>query len=201
MITYLLIAITVITSVLTFGNQKLFSEAVFNPFIIDSRKQYYRFISAGFIHADWMHLLFNMYALYLFGTNVEIAFKEIFQGFGTLAYVVLYFSALIMSSMFSYFKNKENPRYNAVGASGAVSAVLFVSIILFPSQKLMIFPIPFFIPSYILGPMYLVYSYYMGRKGTDNIGHDSHLFGALWGVLFIIVLWKDALSHFVRQVF
>ena len=73
MITYLLIAITVITSVLTFGNQKLFSEAVFNPFIIDSRKQYYRFISAGFIHADWMHLLFNMYALYLFGTNVEIA--------------------------------------------------------------------------------------------------------------------------------
>jgi membrane associated rhomboid family serine protease len=142
-----------------------------------------------------------MYALYLFGTNVEIAFKEIFQGFGTLAYVVLYFSALIMSSMFSYFKNKENPRYNAVGASGAVSAVLFVSIILFPSQKLMIFPIPFFIPSYILGPMYLVYSYYMGRKGTDNIGHDSHLFGALWGVLFIIVLWKDALSHFVRQVF
>ena len=103
--------------------------------------------------------------------------------------------------MFSFYKHKENPNYNAIGASGAVSAVLFVSIILFPSQRLMIFPIPFFIPSYILGPLYLWYSYYMGRKGMDNIGHDAHFFGAVWGVLFIVLLWKDALSHFIRQVF
>ncbi|MEN9447937.1 MAG: hypothetical protein RJA25_1227 [Bacteroidota bacterium] len=201
MITNLLIALTVISSFLAFNNQVLFSNCVFNPYIIEKRKQYYRFVTAGFIHADWMHLLFNMYALYLFGSNVEIAFKEIFQQLGTVLYIALYFSALIMSAMFSFYKHKENPNYNAIGASGAVSAVLFVSIILFPSQRLMIFPIPFFIPSYILGPLYLWYSYYMGRKGMDNIGHDAHFFGAVWGVLFIVLLWKDALSHFIRQVF
>ena len=201
MITNLLIALTVISSFLAFNNQVLFSNCVFNPYIIEKRKQYYRFITAGFIHADWMHLLFNMYALYLFGSNVEIAFKEIFQQLGTVLYIALYFSALIMSAMFSFYKHKEYPNYNAIGASGAVSAVLFVSIILFPSQRLMIFPIPFFIPSYILGPLYLWYSYYMGRKGMDNIGHDAHFFGAVWGVLFIVLLWKDALSHFIRQVF
>ena len=201
MITNLLIALTVISSFLAFNNQVLFSNCVFNPYIIEKRKQYYRFITAGFIHADWMHLLFNMYALYLFGSNVEIAFKEIFQQLGTVLYIALYFSALIMSAMFSFYKHKENPNYNAIGASGAVSAVLFVSIILFPSQRLMIFPIPFFIPSYILGPLYLWYSYYMGRKGMDNIGHDAHFFGALWGVLYIVVLWKDALGHFVHQLF
>jgi len=201
MITNLLIALTVISSFLAFNNQVLFSNCVFNPYIIEKRKQYYRFITAGFIHADWMHLLFNMYALYLFGSNVEIAFKEIFQQLGTVLYIALYFSALIMSAMFSFYKHKENPNYNAIGASGAVSAVLFVSIILFPSQRLMIFPIPFFISSYILGPLYLWYSYYMGRKGMDNIGHDAHFFGAVWGVLFIVLLWKDALSHFIRQVF
>lgn len=201
MITNLLIALTVISSFLAFNNQVLFSNCVFNPYIIEKRKQYYRFITAGFIHADWMHLLFNMYALYLFGSNVEIAFKEIFQQLGTVLYIALYFSALIMSAMFSFYKHKENPNYNAIGASGAVSAVLFVSIILFPSQRLMIFPIPFFIPSYILGPLYLWYSYYMGRKGMDNIGHDAHFFGAVWGVLFIVLLWKDALSHFIWQVF
>jgi membrane associated rhomboid family serine protease len=142
-----------------------------------------------------------MYALYLFGSNVELAFKEIFQQLGTAVYIGLYFSSLVMSASFSYFKHKENPRYNAVGASGAVSAVLFASIVLFPTQQLMIFPIPFFLPSYILGPLYLAYSYYMGRRGQDNIGHDAHFFGALWGMLFVLLLWRDALSHFIEQVF
>ncbi len=200
MITYLIIAITVISSLLAFGNQMLMSNCIFNPYVIDKKKQYYRFITSGFIHADLMHLFFNMYALYLFGSNVELAFKEIFNDSGTTLYISLYFSALIMSASFSYFKHKENPQYNALGASGAVSAILFVSIILYPTQELMIFPIPFFIPSYILGPLYLLYSYYMGRKGLDNIGHDAHFFGALWGVLFIALLWRDAIRHFLQQL-
>jgi membrane associated rhomboid family serine protease len=201
MITYIIIAITVISSILAFGNQVLMSNCIFNPYVIDKRKQYYRFITSGFIHADLMHLFFNMYALYLFGLNVELALTDIFNDAGPYLYVALYFSALIMSATFSYFKHKDNPQYNALGASGAVSAILFVSIILYPTQKLMIFPIPFFIPSYILGPLYLVYSYYMGRKGTDNIGHDAHFFGALWGVLFIVLLWRDAIRHFLQQLF
>lgn len=201
MITYIIIAITVISSILAFGNQPLMSNCIFNPYVIDKRKQYYRFITSGFIHADLMHLFFNMYALYLFGLNVELALTEIFNDLGPYLYVALYFSALIMSATFSFFKHEDNPRYNALGASGAVSAILFVSIILYPTQKLMIFPIPFFIPSYILGPAYLLYSYYMGRKGTDNVGHDAHFFGALWGVLFIVLLLRDAIRHFFQQLF
>jgi len=201
MITYIIIAITVISSILAFGNQALMSNCIFNPYVIDKRKQYYRFISSGFIHADLMHLFFNMYAMYLFGLNVETALTQIFNDAGPYLYVGLYFSALIMSATFSYFKHKDNPQYNALGASGAVSAILFVSIVLYPTQKLMIFPIPLFIPSYILGPLYLVYSYYMGRKGTDNVGHDAHFFGALWGVLFIVLLWRDAIRHFLQQLF
>ena len=200
MITYIIIAITVISSILAFGNQALMSNCIFNPYVIDKRKQYYRFITSGFIHADLMHLFFNMYALYLFGLNVEVALTQIFNDAGPYLYVGLYFSALIMSATFSYFKHKDNPQYNALGASGAVSAILFVSIVLYPTQKLMIFPIPFFIPSYILGPLYLLYSYYMGRKGTDNVGHDAHFFGALWGILFILLLWRDAIRNFIQQL-
>ncbi len=176
------------------------SELIFNPFVIHNRKQYYRFLTAGLIHADFFHLLFNMYALYLFGSLVENSMDIIFPGLGSWLYILLYVSALIMSSMYAYNKHKENPSYNALGASGAVSAILFASIIIYPAQKLMIFPIPFFIPSYILGPLYLVYSYYMSKKGMDNIGHDAHLFGAIWGILFMVVLWRDALSNFISQL-
>lgn len=201
MITYIIIGITAITSFLAFNNQKLVSDLIFNPFVIHNRKQYYRFITAGLIHADMFHLFFNMYALYLFGSIVETSFSYIFPGLGTLLYIVLYVSALIMSATFSYFKHKENPAYNALGASGAVSAILFASIIIFPSQELMIIPIPIPVKSYILGPLYLLYSYYMGRRGGDNIGHDAHFFGALWGVLFVVLLWHDALSNFINQIF
>lgn len=201
MITYILIAISVACSLYAFGNERFLSATIFNPYVIDKRKQYYRFITAGFIHADMLHLFFNMYALYLFGRIVEMAFAVLFPGIGNLMYIGLYLSALVMSSMFSFYQHKENPGYNALGASGAVSAVLFASILIYPTQKLMIFPIPFFIPSYIVGPLYLVYSYYMGRKNLDNIGHDAHFFGALWGILLTVLLWRDALKNFIEQVF
>ncbi|MCC6515982.1 MAG: rhomboid family intramembrane serine protease [Chitinophagales bacterium] len=201
MITYILIGITVVVSVLAFNNQKLLSDFMFNPYVIHQRNQYQRFITAGFIHGDFFHLFFNMYALFLFGTIVEQAFEILFPGYGNLLYIALYFSGLIMSSTFSYYKHKNNPRYNALGASGAVAAVMFACIIIYPSQKLMIMPIPFFIPSYIVGPLYLIYSYYMSKKGMDNIGHDAHFFGAIWGVIFVVLLWKEAIPNFIAQVF
>ena len=200
MITFIIIGITVVTSLLAFNNQKLMSNFIFNPFVIQSRKEYYRFITAGLIHADMFHLFFNMYALYLFGSIVEDALEVIFPGLGVVLYIALYVSALIMSSTFSFYKHKENPGYNALGASGAVSAVMFASIIIYPTREYMIMPIPFFIPSYILGPLYLAYSYYMSKKGLDNIGHDAHFFGALWGILFILLLWHDAISNFIQQL-
>lgn len=201
MITYIIIGFTVIISLLAFYNPNIQSKLIFNPYLIYHEKQYYRFISSGFIHADFFHLGFNMYALYLFGTIVEAFFPIIFPECGTTLYILLYISALIMSALFSYYKHKDNPHYNALGASGAVSAVLFASIILYPAQKLMIFPIPIFLPSYVIGPLYLAYSYYMGKKGMDNIGHDAHFFGAIWGVLFVVTLWHQAIPNFIKQVF
>jgi membrane associated rhomboid family serine protease len=200
MITYIIIGITVIISLLAFNYENLMPGLVFNPYVIDKRNQYYRFITSGFIHADMMHLFFNMYALFLFGGIVENKLFELFGMSGMWLFAGLYISALFMSSTFSFYKHRENPHYNALGASGAVSAVLFASIIIYPTQELMIFPIPFFIPSYILGPLYLAYTYYMSNKNLDNIGHDAHFFGALWGILFIVVLWHDALSNFLAQL-
>ncbi len=201
MITYILIGITVLISLMSFSNETLMSKLIFNPYVIDKRNQYYRFITAGFIHADFFHLFFNMYALFLFGGIVENKLIDLFGINGIWIYLLLYISALVMSSTFSYYKYKENPHYNALGASGAVSAVLFASIIIYPSMKLMIMPIPIPISSYILGPLYLAYSYYMGRNGKDNIGHDAHFFGAIWGIIFILILWHDAIPNFIAQVF
>ncbi|MCB9033985.1 MAG: rhomboid family intramembrane serine protease [Chitinophagales bacterium] len=201
-ITYGIIIVTVITSLMAFNNRATMSKLIFNPYVIHTNKDYSRFISSGFIHADFMHLFFNMYALYLFGGIVEQSFKSqyIFGNKGNLMYIILYISGLIMSSVYSYFKHKNNPAYNALGASGAVSAIVFCSIILYPTNKLMIFPIPFFMPAYILGVGYLLYSFFMGRRANDNIGHDAHFYGAVWGILFIVLLWKPALGNFIAQL-
>ena len=204
MITYIIIAITVISSILAFGNQALMSNCMFNSYVINKRKQYYRFITAGFIHADLFHLAFNMFTLYFFGSNVEYLFGKIFQGYGGIMYIALYVSGLIMSSTFSFYKHKDNPHYNALGASGAISAVLFCSVILLPNDGIGIMPFVLIwkegIPAYIFGPLYLTYCVYMSKQGMDNIGHDAHFFGALWGVLFILLLWRDAIRNFIQQL-
>jgi membrane associated rhomboid family serine protease len=200
MVTIAIIIITVITSLLAFSNQNILRQSIFNPYVIQNRNQYYRFLTSGLIHADFFHLAFNMYAFYLFGRIVELSFSTIFPGFGELMYISLYVSGLIMSQTYSFFKHREDPRYNALGASGAVSAVIFCSILLYPTQGIMIFPIPFFIPAYVFGPLYLFYSWYMSKRGMDNIGHDAHFFGALWGILFILLSWYEVIPHFFQQL-
>lgn len=201
MITIILIAITSLISLSAFNNAQTLQNFMFNAYVISRKKQWYRFFSSGLIHADIMHLFFNMYALYLFGSIVEqfMVFKYGMVS-GRLLYLVLYISAIAVSSIPDYNKHKDNPRYNALGASGAVSAIIFACIVLYPNQGIMIFPIPFFIPSYIFGPLYIAYSYYMAQKNIDNIGHNAHLFGALYGLIFIFVVYRDALSHFINQI-
>lgn len=200
MVTIGIIIITVITSLMAFNNGQLMAGAMFNPYVIRNRRQYYRFLTSGLIHADFFHLGFNMYAFYLFGRIVESSFTYIFEGLGAVMYGALYISGLVMSQTFSYYKHRDDPRYNALGASGAVSAVIFCSILLYPTQGIMIFPIPFYIPAYIFGPLYLFYSWYMGKRGMDNIGHDAHFFGALWGLLFILLAWPETIPHFIEQL-
>lgn len=201
MITYILIGITVVVSLLAFNDENLKSKLLFYPVAVNRAQQYYRFITSGFVHSNFFHLFFNMYALYLFGRMVEDKLVDLYGIFGLVAFLALYISALFMSDTYSYLKHKDNPSFSSLGASGAVAAVLFASIIIYPTEKYMIMPIPIFLPSYILGPIYLAYSYYMSDKNLDNIEHNAHFFGAIWGIIFILILWHDAIPNFIAQVF
>jgi len=161
-LTYAIMAITGITSFMAFSNSSLKSRLLFHPHTIKRQGQWDRFLGHGFIHSGWAHLIFNMVTMYFFGKNVEIAFKAFFgQTMGSVHFLLLYFLGMILASVYSYFKHQDNPGYAALGASGAVSAALFASILIYPGSSLMIFPLPIPIPAIIFGPLYLAYSVYM----------------------------------------
>jgi membrane associated rhomboid family serine protease len=191
-VTNLIIAITAIISIIAFGNRELFRRLAFNAYDIKHFKNSYRFLSYALIHADWIHLLINMMVLYSFGQVTESYYGMHFGMKGILYYGLLYIGGTALSTLPSYGKHKDDFSYTAVGASGAVSAVLFASIVFVPLGKIMIFPIPIGIPAIIFGPLFLIYSAYMNKKNIDNVGHDAHFWGAIFGFVFTVVL-KPAL--------
>lgn len=198
-LTLAIIVITGITSYQAFNNPELYGKLIFNPYTINKRKEWYRFWSYGLLHANWIHLALNLFVLYGFGMSVEMTYKALFGPIGTLYYLLLYVFGLLASTLYDYFKHRENWHYNAVGASGAVSAVLFAAILFQPTQILLIYGIiP--IPAVIGGGLYLAYSYYMARRGRDNIGHDAHFWGAVWGFVFTAALDYRLLWSFWVQV-
>lgn len=200
MITYIIIAITTIISFLAFSNHELVNKGVFNPFAIAKNKDFKRFITHGFLHADINHLLFNMLSLYFFGPYVEIEFQEKFGNLGSYIYVFFYLSAIVVSSIYSFFKNKENVNYNALGASGAISSIIFASIIFSPLSKIYLFFIPIGIPAYIFGPIYLIISGLLAKRGGGGIAHDAHFFGALYGIIFTIIAIPNSIKDFIQQI-
>lgn len=189
---YTLAIITVIISYGAFQDQSLKHKFLFVPALIKERgnSELYRFITNGFIHADWMHLGFNMYVLYMFGPMIEGAYGAAFGEIaGRLLFLVMYFLGIIVSSIPSYIKHQDFYGYSALGASGAISAVVFSLIFFAPWGGIGIIFIPgFSLPSWIMGILYLAYSSYMSKRGTDNIGHDAHFAGAVWGFLFTLAL-------------
>jgi len=187
-VTIVIVIITVIVSLLAFNNREIFRRLAFNAYDIKHFKNSYRFLSYALIHADWIHLLVNMMVLYSFGRIVEAYYQIYFGIKGILYYVLLYVGGTALSTLPSYGKHKDDYSYTAVGASGAVSAVVFASIIFDPLSKIYIFLIPIGIPAIIFGILYLIYSAYMGKKNIDNIGHDAHFWGAIFGFVFTIVL-------------
>ena len=194
-------AITALVSYKAFQDSSLKWRFMFNAYEIKRKKEWYRFFSHGLIHADWVHLGLNIYVLYLFGGKVEHEFiKEFGMVRGIVNYLLLYIGGLVVSSFYSYAKHQDNPNYNSLGASGAVSAVVFASIALFPMDKLGIILIPFYIPGVIFGALYLLYSNYMAKKQMDNIGHDAHFWGALFGFVITFVFNPSLLSSFVNQI-
>lgn len=188
-ITLIIVIITAIVSFTAFTNGKVYDDLIFYPPAVTYQKQWYRFFSCGLIHADWAHLIFNMWALYMFGEVLERYFTEIFYEKGKIFFLLLYISSLFFCLLPTYTKHKDDSNYRSLGASGAVSAVIFASIMLSPIQGIGIIFIPgIYIPGFIFGALYLIVSSYLDRRGGGNINHSAHIWGALYGIAFLIVM-------------
>lgn len=185
-ITILLIAVNVLVSLLGFSNASFVDKTILWPYRIKRERQYYRMITSGFLHADFVHLFFNMFTLFFFGRNIEIYFSYYGLG-GQLTYLLLYFTALIVSDISSYLKHKDNHQYQALGASGAVSAVVFAAIVFDPWGAIYLYG-AIKISATIYAVLFIVYCVYMGKRGQDNVNHDAHLWGSVYGLVFTLIL-------------
>jgi len=199
-ITLVIIIITVVVSLRALSSIGTFDKLKFNAYAINNNREWYRFFTHAFIHADWIHLLVNMFVLYSFGSMVEEFFKFHFGSRAILYYLTLYVGSVVVSSIPSYEKHRNNAYYNAVGASGAVSAVLFASILFYPTGKIIMLFLPVPIPSFIFGILYLIYSAYMAKKNVDNIGHDAHFYGAVFGFVITILFRPKLFMIFIDQI-
>ncbi|MEO6405465.1 MAG: rhomboid family intramembrane serine protease [Ferruginibacter sp.] len=185
-VTIILIAANVISSLIGFYNTTYMDKAIMWPYVVKRKNQYHRFVSSGFLHADFMHLFFNMFTLFFFGASVERHFMAHGLG-GNAAYLLLYFTALIVSDIPTYIKHKDNYNYKALGASGAVSAIVFASIVFDPWSSLYLYG-AIKLSALVFAVLYIVYCVYMGRKSNDNVNHDAHLWGAIYGLVFTLLL-------------
>ena len=165
-------------------------DLIFYPPAITERNQWYRLFTCGFIHADFSHLIFNMMSMYMFGKFVENSFEEIFQEKGKLAYLGLYVLGLGASILPTYLKNKYNYHYRSLGASGAVSAVVFAGLFIAPTITVGFFFIPPIIPGFVFAPLYLLISLWLDKQGGGRINHSAHISGAFFGMAFVIIAGK-----------
>jgi membrane associated rhomboid family serine protease len=192
-ITLTIIVITAITSFISFSSPKVERDLIFHPTDVTYRNQWYRFITCGFIHANVPHLAFNMVSFYFFGQStrniigLEDAFIQLFGNTGRGLYALLYLSALFVCLLPTYFKQKTNDKYYSLGASGAVSAIVFTSIFVSPGLEVGMYFIPARIPGFVFGPLYLIITAVMVKRGGTNINHSAHFWGAVYGILFFSV--------------
>ncbi len=197
MLTYLIIGTTVAVSFICFSRRNLINKLSFNSYAIRKRNEWYRVITHGFVHADTMHLLVNMFTFWSFGTYMESLFVNI--GFGQWGFLGLYFGGMIFSSLYDLIKYRDNMYYQSIGASGAVSAVLFASILFDPWGIILLFAvIP--VPGIIFGILYLIYCQYMAKQSADNINHNAHFYGAIYGMGFPIALQPSLMHVFLNQL-
>lgn len=174
-------------------SRQIIARNIFRPYWLQRGRQYATLVTSGFVHADLGHLIFNMMTFYFFAFQLE-------RKIGGVAFGVLYFIGLVVSEAGTYFKHRNDPEYGSLGASGAISAVLFASIVYFPTQKLIIFPIPLPIPAPLFAVMYLAYTWYSARRARDRINHDAHLGGALVGLAFVLFTDPRAYDGLLRAV-
>ena len=190
-----IIAITCVVSIMAFSNSRLMQDLILWPPAITRDKQYYRLLSYGLLHADPMHLFFNMFTLYFFGRAMEPLYTMVLGPFG---FVIFYCGGLIASILPSYLRNRGNSRYRSLGASGAVSATLFAFILLQPWAKILVFVVP--MPAILFAILYVVYEFWQERQALDNVNHGAHLWGAAYGVLFTIIMEPRVIGVFFSQL-
>lgn len=191
----IIIAITCIVSIIAFNNARLMQELILWPPAISRDRQYYRLLSYGLLHADPMHLLFNMFTLYFFGRAMEPLYNMVLGPFG---FVIFYCGGLVASILPTYWRNRDNSRYRSLGASGAVSATLFAFILLQPWARILVFVIP--MPAILFAVLYVAYEFWQERQGGGNINHNAHLWGAAYGVLFTILMEPRVIGVFLDQL-
>lgn len=201
MITLLIIAITSITSVMAFRDVDLFNKIIFYPPAV-TRGQWYRLLTYGLLHADWTHLLFNMFTLYIFGRSVEVIFKSALgPEIGALSYILLYVLALLVSILPTYNRHKENSYYRSLGASGAVSAIVFAYIILRPMSFMGILFIPIMLPAFIFGIIFIAISMKLDKTQAGGINHSAHITGGIFGIIITIISFYSFASINLVQSF
>jgi len=184
---------TIVTSIYAFNDAEVFGKFMLHPYSVYRKSKIYTLITSGLIHSNWMHLIFNMITFYFFAFRLEATI-------GSWKFGVVYFLGLILSDIPTVFRHKDDFWYNSLGASGAVSAVLFSYILFYPLSTMMIFPLPIPIWAILFGVLYLIYCVYASRNSRDNINHDAHFFGALTGVIVTILLVPGVVSYFLSQL-
>ena len=198
-ITNLLVGLTCLISLLMMENQVGKAALIFHPATIRRESQWYRFITSGFIHADGMHLLINMFVLWSFGNALEAYYYPAFLGEGsTTKLLILYLGGIVVASIPSYLRHNYNSTYAALGASGGVSAVVFAVIIFEPWQNLYLWGV-IAIPQILAGAAYLYYSWYKDKQANDNIGHMAHFTGAIWGFVFTGLMNLHLFPRFIEK--
>ena len=195
--TVIIVVITSLISFIAFNNHKLMDTLIFWPPAVSMRHQYWRFITCGLIHADFMHLLFNMFTLYFFGKALENLYMGEL-GLQQYYFLILYILALIFANIPTYIKRKDDYNYRSLGASGAVCAVVFASILIRPWAEIWLYGIR--MPALIYAVLFMVYSVYMSRRGGDNVNHDAHIWGAIFGVVFTGLVDHEVFGNFLNSL-
>lgn len=198
----IIIIVTVVVSLNAFKDNTLMDKLIYSPYRSKHNREYYRMLGHILIHADSTHLIFNMMSLYFLGSLLEQEFMFQYGGLnGEIHFLVLYILGGLFATLIPYMRNQDNPNYRSLGASGAVSAVIFAAIIWNPTMELGLLFIPIPIPAYIFGPLYLAFEYWADRRGNTGIAHDAHIGGAIFGILYVLIINIDKGKDFFSIIF
>lgn len=199
-ITISLIILTVLVSIRAFDHPDFKFKMLLYPYKMKRNNEYGRFFSHMLIHGDFLHLFFNMYVLYYFGRIMEVSLLRDYGGGGYAHYLILIVAGGVFAAQLPYFRNQDNPQYMSLGASGAVSSIVFATILYYPEGSMGFLFLPVEIPSWLFGLLYLGFEYYMSKKGTGRIAHDAHFGGAIFGIAYMLILNFDLGINFIKLV-